>query len=207
MRFRLALLLVPVAALALAESALPREPSSLPDDVPDFVAAAAERSVGDFAYALAEARFPAGVVAFESDSRPPVATSYRSSGDDAVVPLEVALGLFRSRHPTYEVEEQDGVLVVRERELDLGQGPLARGAERIRIQVLPLRAAFNQAMRIVDPSIQVRDGFVGSIIGRPAEPSPLGLFRTQVTLDMSNATLPTVLNEIVKQARGTRSGE
>jgi len=95
------------------------------------------------------------------------------------------------------------VLVVRERELDLGQGPLARGAERIRIQVLPLRAAFNQAMRIVDPSIQVRDGFVGSIIGRPAEPSPLGLFRTQVTLDMSNATLPTVLNEIVKQARGT----
>src|SRR5438445_3684744 len=43
LRFRLALLVIPVAAPATAASGLATATSSLPADVPEFVAAAAER--------------------------------------------------------------------------------------------------------------------------------------------------------------------
>ena len=197
MRFRPALLVIWSGALALAVSALPREPSSLPDDVPAFVAAAAERSVGDFAYALAEARVSAGFVSVEGDFEHASGTLWHGRTTDQAlgVPFQEALTSFRSRHPRYDIEEREGVLLVRARQIAFTVGPLAKTAERFRIDGLHLLVAFHEAMRMVDAAIPA--GVVGSFPGGlPESPAP-------IAFDMTNVTFLEVLNEIVRQAPGT----
>ena len=185
-------------AVALAASAAASEvASSLPDQVPRFVADAAEASVSDFAYALAEARLPGGVVAFERDFERGSGTLWqrRSTEEAAGVPLREVVTSFRRRHARYDIEEREGVMLVRARQIELRVGPLAKTADRFRVDGLDPLAALHEAMRMVDASIP--GGVVGSFLGGLPEA------RAPITLDMPNVTFLEVLNEIVRQAPGT----
>jgi hypothetical protein len=204
------LALISAAAVSALASPSPSVVSFLPDKVPRFVVEAAEMLVADFGYALAEARVSAGFVVFENDffERDFERTSGKiwhrgSVAETEEVPLEAAVSIFHARHPLYDVEQWEGVLLIRAQELKGLGGPLAKKAERFRIEGLPLPTAFNEAMRIVDPGIPARGGVVGSILSSPEEPAPAITPGPLISVDIVNATVVEVLNEIVKQAPGT----
>src|SRR5258706_442411 len=111
------LALASIAALTVPAAALPNAAPSLPDTVPSFVGEAAEISVADFAYALAEARISAGFVGAYSDifkergfQRSATVWRDRSREDQREIPLEAAINIFRSRQPRYDVETREGLL-------------------------------------------------------------------------------------------------
>lgn len=182
--------------------------AALPETVPAFVAEAAQTSVADLAYALAEASIPAGFVVFEGDfddqsiGQSGVLWHLRSEKETRTVPLETVVAAFRARHPGYEVEDRSGALLIRAN--SIGFVPLldeARG-NRFQLNGEPLGTAFNKTERLVDPTIPVRGGVVGSVASNPDEPARSWTEPT-VSLDIQNATLVSALNEIVKGAPGT----
>ena len=186
--------------------------SSLPENVPRFVGEAAEISVADFAYALAEARISAGLVGSYGDffkegafhfPRADAIWQDRSREKAEEIPLHAAVNIFRSRHPRYDVDAREGLFLVRAREFELSVGPLAKTTERFRVDGVPRPTAFNEAMRIVDPTIPVRGGVVGSDLGAPEEITAADRIGPLITLDVSNVSFLDVLNEIVSQAPGT----
>jgi len=186
--------------------------SSLPENVPRFVGEAAETSVADFAYGLAEARISAGFVGSYSDffkegafhfPRAEAIWQDRSREKGEEIPLQAAVNILRSRQTRYDVEAREGLLIVRAREMELSAGPLAKTAERVRVDGVPRPTAFNEAMRIVDPAIPVRGGVVGSDLGAPEETTAADRIGPLISLDVSNVSLLDVLNEIVTQAPGT----
>jgi hypothetical protein len=204
------LALASIAALTAPAAALPNAAPSRPDTVPTFVGEAAEISAADFVYALAEARIPAGFVGAYSDifkdggfQRSATLWRDRSREDRREMPLEAAINIFRSRQPRYDVEAREGLLLVHVRDIELSVGPLAKTAERFRVDGVPRPTAFNEAMRLVDQAIPVRGGVVGSLLGMPEETTPADRIGPLITLDVSNVTLLDVLNDIVRQAPGT----
>jgi len=190
--------------------------------VPQFVADAAETSVADFAQALAEARVPAGFVAFDSDFFESDFDGgayergrrlwHRLSLDEhelaLQIQLESAVLSFRGRHRAYDVEERDGVLLIRARALRPVRLLEGVRIDRFRLDGVRLGVAFNEAQRIVDPTLPVLSGSVGSFMSDPDKPPPtlaeiVALVDPVVHVDIANATLWAGLNEIAKQLPGT----
>ena len=196
----------PITAAALSASSFSSQSmaSALPANAPRFLADAAQTSVADFAYGLAEARISAGFLAFDNDFLEPGGTLWhrRPMDDAGQVPLETALNIFRTRYPMYDVKDRDGVLLIRARAFGVVRPLSEKRAERFRLEGVPLATAFNEAMRIVNPAIPVRGGVVGSVLATPDEPVPV-TSDPLVYVDVTNATFVDVLNEIVKQAPGT----
>lgn len=179
----------------------------VPDPVPSFLADAARTSVADFVCALAEAGVPAGFVLVEGDfddeaiRRSGIAWHLRAAKDTRTIPLGNVVAAFRERYPAYEVEDRDGALVVRASVLGVVRLLEAR-VDRFRLNATSLGSAFNEAERIVDATIPVRGGLVGSVASNPDEP-PATLTEMTIDLDVRNATLFDALNQIVQQAPGT----
>jgi hypothetical protein len=187
-----------------------RVAASRPENVPRFLAEAAAKSVADFAYGLAEARVSAGFVILESDSiesslahGPQILWHLRRREDGSLVPFEDALDVFRSAHPDYEVETSSQLLRIRARAAATASSLFTKRAARVRMDALPLPSAVNRAMRVVDPSIPMADGVVGSIPSSPDDPPVPVADPPRITVDLSQATFLDVLDEIVRQAPGT----
>jgi len=213
--------LIASSALAVV-SGSPQATSDLPDSVPQFLADAAATSVADFAQALAEARVPAGFVAFDSDFFESDFDGeayergrllwHRLSLDEhelaRQVPLASAVLGFRGRHRAYDIEERDGVLLIRARALRAVRLLEGVRVDRFRLDGVRLGTAFNEAQRIVDPTIPVVSGSVGSFISDPDKPPPtlaeiLAQVDPVVHVDIADVTLLAALNEIAKQTPGT----
>jgi hypothetical protein len=212
--------LIASAALAGVAPTAQSATSGLRDSVPQFLAEAAQTSVADLAQALAEAGIPAGFIAFDSDflvrdrdgeeeERAPTLTRrYRPSPEAPQVPLVDVMAAFKTRYPAYDSEKRDGVLLVRARALGVVRPLEQVRVGRVRLNGVPLGAAFNEAERIVDPTIPVRDGIAGGILLDADQPPPdleklIADANPVVRVDIADATLLAVLNDIAKQTPGT----
>lgn len=170
--------------------------------VPQFVVEAANTSLSDFAFALTEAGLSAGFIAADSDVvAGPLKVWHSVALNWAEMPREDLLGAFRARHPAYEIEERAGVLQVRPRELVTATLLSAR-RNRLQLNHAPLGVAFQEAMRVVNPLIPVRDGGVVSAVVRPGEQRPAAM-NLVVSIDLPSASFLDALNEIVRRTPGT----
>jgi hypothetical protein len=90
----------------------------LPETVLAFVADAAQTSVADLVYALAEANVPAGFIVVERDfddesvGRSGVLWHLRSAKETRMIPLANVIAAFRARYHTCEVEDHGGALLI-----------------------------------------------------------------------------------------------
>jgi hypothetical protein len=181
------------------------EPVPPVGQVPELVARAAAVGARDLAYALSEARIPAGVVLPLAELDRPASRpwQHQEQTDTSYSVANVGELLARAS-PGYRIQEAEGVLLVRGPSIEDSAPPFSKRLGRFQIVSGSVSLAFARAQQRVNPTISGEGGEVGSVLGRGGDP-PLTteeIVGPPISMDLANPTFIEILSEIVRQAPG-----
>lgn len=182
-----------VAFVLTPTTALP-QPS--PASVPNYLLAAANGPLYDFALLAAHARLPVGLELHESDDPQPFRPTVRLPEPDDVeqtVSLSTVIATFNSTHRDYRAELVDGVMVVRPR---VGRAAFLDGPSGLEsvVTVTGVPAALRTIFSPLDP------GLLGPWVGSGSGRHALDDLTAQLTIDGSPGhTVLSTLNQILEQ--------
>jgi hypothetical protein len=177
-------------------------------NAPAFLAASAQGTVVDFALALSRARIPASVCDDWTPEPPDKfgiqwgwasrRTHVGLANNGGTVGMSAVLSQFQGAHANYEVLDADGIVRVRPSHRCSCERLLAMPVRSFHARGI-LHDVFNAVERVIDPSVPVRHGLMGSIAGA----EPVDDFMPIVDVRRSSGSVRDLLDQIVVQTPGT----